>query len=448
MTRLLPRTMAGRLAALVVAALIVAQIIAFGIFAAERSDLSRAVARTQLANNLATLIRVLDYVPATTSADVLRGFSSRRQHFSISNAPLVASETIDGGSREMSERVRRLLGASARQVRIFLKPDVGRNSGPRKQRVATGDPQALDVSVQLTSGGWLNGETLLRLPAAPGGNVWLWLLIPSLLSTLVAVLIGVRWITGPMVVLAQAAERIGRGASVEPLTIDGPIEVSRTVDAFNLMQDRLSRFLADRLAMLAAISHDLRTPITVARLRAETVEDEEVREAFVRSLDEMKVITESTLSFARDEWAPEESRPVDLPSLVDAIADDLRTAGHTVDVIASPSFFYRCKPAMLKRALANLMANAAKFGQRAVVSFEDADTDVRIRIDDDGPGLRADQLDRVFEPFARGEPSRNEQTGGIGLGLPIARSIVKAHGGDIRLTSLQRGLRAEVFLPR
>ena len=306
----------------------------------------------------------------------------------------------------------------------------------------------LDVSVQLANGAWLNGETLLRLPAAPGANIWLWLLIPSVLSTLAAVLIGVRWITRPMVVLAEAAERIGRGAAAEPLAIDGPAEVSRTVEAFNLMQERLSRFLTDRLAMLAAISHDLRTPITVARLRAEMVEDEGVRDALVSSLNEMQLITESTLSFAREEWSSEESRSVDLPSLVDAIADDLRVR----------------RPCCRRRRLATFLlslqtddaeAGARKFNdQRREVRaarrrhIDHAGRDVRIRIDDDGPGLPADKIDKVFEPFVRGEPSRNEQTGGIGLGLPIARSIVKAHGGNIQLRNLQLGLRAEVVLPR
>ncbi|MDB5595730.1 MAG: histidine kinase [Hyphomicrobiales bacterium] len=251
-----------------------------------------------------------------------------------------------------------------------------------------------------------------------------------------------------MVVLAEAAERIGRGAFVEPLSINAPIELSRTVAAFNLMQERLSRFLTDRLAMLAAISHDPRTPITVARLRAEMLDDEAVREALVESLDAMKLITESPLSLAKDEWSAEESRAVDLPSLVDAVPDDLRAAGHPVDVVSAPSFVYRCKPTLRKRAFADLMSNAAKFGQRAVVSIEQAGTDVRIRIADDGPGLPAYQIDKVFAPFVRGEPSRNEQSDGIGLGLPIARSIVKARGGEIRLQSLQRGLRAEVVLPR
>ena len=334
---LLPRTMAGRLGILLVAALIVGQIVAFGIFAAERSDLSRAVARTQLANKVVTLIRVLDGVPATARSDVLKGFSSRRQHFSIGDAPSVAAQANDGGAREISERVGRLLGSSAQQVRISLKPDGGRPvPSPGSGLSQSSDAQTLDVSVQLANGAWLNGETLLRLPAAPGGQ---YLAVAADPEPAVDTRGGAdrRALDHPADGGAGGGRRADRTRRLcRALAIDGPVEVSRTVEAFNLMQERLSRFLADRLAMLAAISHDLRTPITVARLRAEMVDDEDVREALVKSLDEMKLITESTLSFAKDEWGAEESRPVDLPSLVDAVADDLRAAGHAVDVVASP----------------------------------------------------------------------------------------------------------------
>jgi len=230
--------------------------------------------------------------------------------------------------------------------------------------------------------------------------------------------------------------------------VTGPSEVARTVNAFNVMQQRLSRFVSDRLAMLAAISHDLRTPITAARIRAEMIDDGEVKDAIVRSLTEMQYITETTLSFAHDETVSEEPRTIDLASLVEAVADDLNAAGQTIAVAGNDSLQYRCRPMLLRRALTNLMSNATKYGKRARVALHFTTEQARITVDDEGPGLPQDQLEKVFEPFVRVDQSRNSETGGIGLGLSIARTVVRAHGGEVTLRNVSGGLRAEVVLPR
>jgi signal transduction histidine kinase len=264
---------------------------------------------------------------------------------------------------------------------------------------------------------------------------------------IVVVVFAVRWITQPLTALAEAADRAGRGEAVEQLLVTGPYEIARTVNAFNVMQHRLSRFVSDRMAMLAAISHDLRTPMTAARLRAEMIDDAEVKDAIVRSLTEMQYITETTLSFARDETVAEEPRTIDLASLVDAVADDLTAAGQNVAVTRHERLHYRCRPALLRRALANLMSNGSKYGQRAQVALHLTKEHARIMIDDEGPGLPPDQLEKVFEPFVRIDQSRSTETGGIGLGLSIARTIIRAHGGEVTLSNLAGGLRAEVVLP-
>jgi signal transduction histidine kinase len=257
-----------------------------------------------------------------------------------------------------------------------------------------------------------------------------------------------RRIMRPLTALAEAADRIGRGEAVEPLTVTGPYEVARTVKAFNVMQHRLSRFVGDRLAMLAAISHDLRTPMTAARLRAEMIDDPEVKDAIVRSLTEMQYITETTLSFARDETTSEEPRMIDLASLVEAVTDDLAATGQNIAVAGNDPVHYRCRPALMRRALSNLISNATKYGKQAHVALHLTEKQVCIMIDDQGPGVPPDQLENVFDPFARIEPSRSSETGGLGLGLSIARTIIRAHGGDVRLSNLAVGLRAEVILPR
>jgi signal transduction histidine kinase len=214
------------------------------------------------------------------------------------------------------------------------------------------------------------------------------------------------------------------------------------------MQERLRRFVGDRTRMLAAIGHDLRTPITSLKLRAELLDDEEARTKMLATLDEMQRMSEATLAFARDDAATEPTRVVDLAALLDSIADDLAEMGKPVTFIESPRLPYPCRPTALKRAVANLVENAIQYGERARVSLESRSVGPVIVVDDDGPGIPEERLDDVFKPFVRLEESRNRATGGAGLGLSIARSIVLSHGGDLVLANRKGGgLRAEIRLP-
>jgi signal transduction histidine kinase len=215
------------------------------------------------------------------------------------------------------------------------------------------------------------------------------------------------------------------------------------------MRERLERFIQDRPRMLAAISHDLRTPLTSLRLRAEFIEDEETRTRILATLDEMQRMAEATLVFARQEAAREETRTVDLAALVDSLCQDLRDLGRDVSFGGAEKTPYVCRPVGLKRALRNLIENAVIYGQRARVELRETAAELSVIIDDDGPGIPERDVERVFEPFVRLEESRNSQTGGIGLGMAIARSIVRRHGGDIVLTNRAAGgLRVTVRLPR
>ena len=225
-------------------------------------------------------------------------------------------------------------------------------------------------------------------------------------------------------------------------------EVRAVTTAFNDMQDRLTRFVRDRTRMLAAISHDLRTPITSLRLRAEFIEDEENRDRIIETLDEMAAMTAAALSFARNEAHAEPSDPTNLTALLTALAGDQQDMGHDVDVTSSERIVLTCKPVALKRAFRNLIENGVRYGEAVTVSIEDTGSNVVVRIKDKGPGIPEDQLADVFEPFVRLEESRSEETGGIGLGLAITRSIIHAHGGTITLKNRPTGgLEAEVRLP-
>jgi signal transduction histidine kinase len=242
--------------------------------------------------------------------------------------------------------------------------------------------------------------------------------------------------------------------NANPLPEKGPTEVATAARAFNTMAERIRRFVSDRTQMLAAIGHDLRTPITRLRLRAEFLEDEELRKKMLADLAEMEAMVTTTLTFARDDAATEPSVPLDLAALCRTVLDEAQDAHPDVEESA---FTYRgperltvhARPVALKRALANLVGNALAYGGAARVKLDPpAGGIARLEVQDDGPGVPETELEAVFAPFRRLEGSRNRETGGVGLGLPIARNILRAHGGDVVLRNKPGGgLSALVTLP-
>jgi signal transduction histidine kinase len=264
----------------------------------------------------------------------------------------------------------------------------------------------------------------------------------------------VRMLLTPVKTLAAAAEALGRDvANAKPLPETGPIEIVTAAQAFNTMAARVRRFVEDRTFLLTAIGHDLRTPITRLKLRAEYMEDDEQRTKMLADLDEMEAMVASALAFGRDATSAEPVVRLDLASLLRTVLDDAADGDpDRADALryGGPEHLaMRARPLALKRALANLVGNALKYGDAARVALHPpAKGLVRIDIDDDGPGIAAAEHERVFEPFRRLETSRNRETGGSGLGLSISRNIIHAHDGEISLTNLPgRGLRVSVTLP-
>jgi signal transduction histidine kinase len=257
-----------------------------------------------------------------------------------------------------------------------------------------------------------------------------------------------RHITRPIKRLAAAAEAFGRGEEVLPVPVQGPQEIAQAIDAFNDMRERLTRFVLDRTKMLASVGHDLRTPITSMRLRAEFIEDEETKARILASLEEMQHMAEAALGFAREEASAEPTRIVDLNALVQTVCTDQLDMHRDVEYQETERVLYRCRPHSLIRAVRNLVENAVIHGGRARVALNGPANQIWITIDDDGPGIKEEDINRVFSPFVRLDESRGEETGGIGLGLAIARSIVRGHGGDIALQNRsQGGLSATIQLP-
>ena len=471
MRRFLPKSLTGQLMLALLAALVVAQATAFVILADEHRMGLESAKRDQVLGRTASIVRVLAETPDEMSERVLRAASTRQLQFSMDDTSRVDVNDPDYAHNRFTSRLRRLLElptSSAILVQVDQQHRWNRAQEHEQERSDNehddddddddawkgGDDHhwhmrqtTITMALQLSPDRWLNVTyAVARGPQPWAQATFLVLGLTGMAVCLVAFFM-VRRITRPLARLSKAAEALGRGEAGPDLNDGGPVEIHQTITAFNQMRDRLSRFVDDRTRMLAAISHDLRTPLTTLRLRAELLPDGEHKQKILTTLDEMQRMTEATLAFARDDAAHEDTRAADLGSMIDSIALDLGDMGYTVDYDDPGVAAYSCRPVSLKRALRNLMENAVRYGTAAKVTLEH-DHDVIITIDDKGPGIPADRLETVFEPFYRLEESRSQDTGGMGLGLAIARTIVQAHGGSIELCNIDGGgLRVTVRLP-
>ncbi len=264
-----------------------------------------------------------------------------------------------------------------------------------------------------------------------------------------ALYVATRGITRPLSHLARAAEVIGDGGRAPQLAEQGARELRHAARAFNTMQDRLHRYLDSRTRVLAAMSHDLKTPLTRLRLQVETlIEDAALRARLGKELDEMEGMVHGALALFRGLDEQEAREPLDVNALIESVRKGFLEMGESVTVSGRALAPFPGRPRALKRCLTNLVGNAVKFGKRAEVTVQDGEA-VRIHIRDEGPGIAPEELERVFEPFHRVEASRNRDTGGTGLGLSIARDVAQGHGGTVMLRNRpQGGLEAELILPR
>ena len=475
--RLAPRGLAGQLTLLLLLALAVAQGAAVALFAWERIEALHDAHRDNAALRTATVARLLGETPPELHDSVIAAASTELARFSVTVKPVVRETGTGERAAAIAGDLSAALGVGLERVRVaplwtrYLEDhyhdhyhdhdDDGHrdHDDHDDDRDDDGDddhdhgpghrgPDWFTASVALADGRWLN----VAVGPPPGAPAWgaafvAFFLLSALGIAAVAVFTGWR-IAKPMRGLAAAAGRLGRGEAVDDLPEAGPVETRETVRAFNRMRERLDRYVRDRTAMLAAVSHDLRTPITSLRLHAEFVEDEETRAKIIAALDEMQRMTEDTLAFIREDTRQEDTQAVDLQALADSVAADLSDLGHAIAVADSGRVLAAGRPSALRRALRNLLENAAAHGGRATVRIERDEEEFRIVVEDEGPGIPEADLERVFEPFVRLEASRSRDTGGSGLGLAIARSIVRGHGGDVRLENrADGGLRATVVLP-
>jgi len=306
----------------------------------------------------------------------------------------------------------------------------------------------IELSLRFNDGSWL---AVYAADWMPNRFLLYDLLSRVIPVSLVCILLFIGLVIGftrPLARLGAAAERLGRDENVPLLTESGAAEMRATARAFNQMQVRLKRLIDDRTQMLAALSHDLKTPLTRLRLRAEFVDDTDLQEMILADLQEMKAIVDSTLAFARGEAQEEPREAMDLADLLQSLAESRADCGAGVRYQGPAHLTVRARPIALRRALNNLLDNAVTYGGSARLRLYQSPAAIAIEVEDDGPGIPEDQLELVFRPYVRLESSRSRETGGVGLGLTIARTVFRSEGGDVKLANLnQKGLRATATLP-
>ncbi|MDO9342043.1 sensor histidine kinase [Pseudomonas pergaminensis] len=302
--------------------------------------------------------------------------------------------------------------------------------------------------VQLADRSWLMFSASSRSWGLDDGARSLIVVLLVLISTALVTLIATRRLARPLQHFALGARRFGADFRAPPIEPMGPHELRQAILAFNSMQAQLRHFIQDRTQMLAAISHDLRAPLTRLRLRGEFIEDADQQQRLFRDVDEMQAMINTALEFFRDDARLEQATQLDLAELLQTLIDDYRDQSIDLTFHGPPRLVYFGRPLGLKRVMTNLMDNAIHYGVAPEVELQQRSGEVVIRVLDRGPGIAAEYREQVFLPFYRLEGSRNKSTGGVGLGLSTARAIVLEHGGTLTLTERQGGgLEAVVVLP-
>jgi two-component system, OmpR family, sensor kinase len=310
------------------------------------------------------------------------------------------------------------------------------------------DPHLALVSIQLPDESWVNVSLFARMTPKTGNHGTILSTTLMALGVIGISVLVVRWMTLPLRTFADATQRLYRGTETVTIAEEGPREVRELASAFNDMQARIKTLIDDRTHALAAVSHDLRTPLTRLRLKAEDVSDGALGNAIRADLAEMEAMIDQTLAYLRGDRTNEEFRQMDLAALLETLADDANDAGGRVLLSEASSLVITTRPLALKRALSNLLHNAVTYGGCAQIVLTQTANSAVVTIEDDGPGIPPEQVEAAFAPFTRLEPSRSKETGGFGLGLTIARTIIEGHGGTISLTNRAAGgLMVTVHLP-
>lgn len=429
--RLVPRTLFARVTLILVIGLAIAELLAFVATQHERGQALRSLMLSSMERDIASSVAILDRLPAAERAAWFARLERRNYSFSAGG--------WEEGPPPDSPMVRQLVDAIVRALKPFEVTRVAQSPG---------NPDALLMAVRLN-----DGSTLLihahRVPMPVSDWVYGLLLV----QLAVLALCGwqaVRLVTRPLAELATVAEQLGPDLKAPELKETGPFEVARAARAFNAMQHRMAGYLDERVEILAAISHDLQTPMTRMRLRTELMDDSTERDKLQQDLAAMQALIQQGMTYARTlHGGTETPQKMDLDALVSALVADYQDTGQPVQLAGQVGMPVSTRPHALRRILSNLIDNAIKFGGDACVQLAAHDQALTIAVLDRGPGIPADQIDAVTKPFYRVESSRNRETGGTGLGLAIAQQLALAIGARLSLHPRKGGgLEARLTLPR
>lgn len=468
MKRLLPKSLIGQLLALVAITLLIAQ--AINIVLLYRGAQNQKMVEA----SASAVVRIAGEMDRMTERGLRegglrerRGPPNRKWRIRRNRPNVTEDSAITAGQRRLSsveDRAGRAfdsMGADVRAVRAARVDRLPANmansvigmGGPR-QRLRPAEyrrmPHKIDgfiiLSAQMADGQWMNiasairdrNPLLIRTLLFQTVVIYLILLIPL-------IWLG-RYISRPLKALTKGAQDFKPG-DAKPIEETGPPDTQQLIAAFNDMNGRVGAMLDEKDVMLGAIGHDLRTPLAALRVRVESVEDEGERDRMIAGIDDMDRTLDDILSLARLGRSKESAEPTDISALIETVADEFTDMGADVTFTRSERITADIRATLIRRALRNLIGNAVKYGKQAAISVDKTGDRLVIHVDDEGPGIADDQIDAMFEPFARAEISRNRGTGGSGLGLTLARAIARDHGGDVRLENREEGgLRASLIL--
>lgn len=432
LTGVMPRSLLGRALLIAVAPLICVQVLSAYLFYESHWDQVSKQLSLGLAGDIAVLVDSLAGVPDAASRRWLLDEAARRMEIKATIEPNEILSNLPSRQTALEGELRRAL------LRKQITKPIRVDEQTRKQQVV--------VLVQLADG-------ILRLET-PRARLFSWTTYAFVLWTVgtTLILLGVVTIfmrnqVRPVRRLARAADAFGKGREVQGFMPEGAREVKLAARAFLAMKNRIQRQIAQRTAMLAGVSHDLRTPLTRMKLQLEMIAEDENVVALKQDVHDMERMLEAYLAFARGEGT-EKPEPCDLGTLLGDVVRQACRNGHAVDLAIKGDLRLPLRPNAMLRSFTNLLDNAMRFAYRVAVRARRRGNIIEVTIDDDGPSIPVEQREEVFKPFFRLESSRNPATGGVGLGMTIARDVVRGHGGDIVLDdSPQGGLRVRVSLP-
>lgn len=412
----LSRGISGKTALIILSVVIILHLSLMFFYVRNNREVERTVRRDAVVQKIINAIYLVEAMPEANRQHAVSAMADPSLHVSLSSQPQWKMQFRDISFWKISRALRDRL-------------------------------DSFEVSIRLDQEQWLNLEA-----TAKSTQLLQQLLLVSIEIIVFGTILIAGWsvnrFTRPLQNFRNAAKRLSVDLHSNPIDINGPSVVRETAEAMNEMQDRIQKLIKDRTQMLAAISHDLRTPITRMKLRAQFVSDEKLGEGYMHDLDEMEEMIRETLSFARDDAAKENKKLLDLVSLLHSICIDAREIGHNVSFHSRQNRIpFSGRSIALKRAFTNLIYNAISYAESVSVMVFARHQSIIVRIDDNGPGIPEEELEHVFTAFYRGEQSRSRDTGGVGLGLAVTRDIIESHHGKITLSNRRpHGLRAIIEL--